>query len=531
MIKTLIKIKLQGLFYRQVKSSKNKSASKGKIALMIFLFGYVAVVFCGLFGALFNSLVEPLHLMQLDWLYFALMAIIVIMFCFLGSVFITEHEMYEAKDNELLMSMPLKNRDILLSRVFVILFLNYIYELLIAGPAFVIYFVKRGMTVGQIIVFVVVFLTLPLFVLALTCAIAWVVAHVMNRVRKKNIIVLVLSIGFFAVYFYGVNYIQEYILILIQNGRSIAQAIEQGLFPIYHLSIAIEQVNIFSLLIYLVCALMPFVFVMWLLSKNFIQMATSQPKSKKIKYVEKPMKQNAMIKSLLIREIRHFTSNAMVMLNGAMGIIMTIIGSGALVIYASTLQEIVIMLPFVKENIVPILCLMGVGVGSLNIITASLISLEGNRLWIIKNLPIREIDILNTKLLLHLIMCIPANLIFSIIASIIMKLNIVDSLLVIIAPNLFTVFIALLGLLMNLWKPKFDWVNETVCVKQSMPVMLTMFISMGTAFVIPMLYMIVLSDIMSAFIYMYIVMIVMILINVYFYYLIRTWGVKKFKTL
>lgn len=531
MLKTLIKIKLQGLFYRQVKSSKNKAAGKGRIILMIFLFAYVAVVFCGMFGALFNSLVEPLHMMQLDWLYFALMAIIVIMFCFLGSVFITEHEMYEAKDNELLMSMPLRNKDILLSRVCVILCLNYIYEILIAGPAFVIYVLKRGMTVGQIFSFVVVFLTLPLFVLALTSVIAWIVAHVMNKVRKKNLVVLVLSLAFLAAYFYAVTYIEEYIGILVQNGRTIAEAIEQSVFPIYHLSLAIENSNMISLLIYLVCALVPFILVMWLLSRNFIKMATTQPKSRKIKYVEKPMKQQSIVKSLLVREIRHFTSNAMVMLNGAMGVIMTIIGAVALVIYAPTLQQMIAAMPFLQDNVTPILCLSGICIGSLNIITASLISLEGNRLWILKNLPIKEIDILNTKLLLHLALCIPANLIYSIVASLIMKLSILDSLLVIITPNLFTIFIALLGLLMNLWKPKFDWVNETVCVKQTMPVMLTMFISMGMSFMIPALFVAVLSKVISAYVYMYIIMMIMIAINLYLYYLIKTWGVNKLKTL
>ena len=39
--------------------------------------------------------------------------------------------------------------------------------------------------------------------------------------------------------------------LLIQNGKTIAQAIETSLFPIYHLSIAIENTDFISLLIYL----------------------------------------------------------------------------------------------------------------------------------------------------------------------------------------------------------------------------------------------------------------------------------------
>ena len=531
MLKTLMKIKLQGLLYGQVKSSKGKTASKGKIILMALLFGYVGVVFCGMFAALFYSLVEPLHAMQLEWLYFALMSLIVIIFCFIGSVFITEHEMYEAKDNELLMSMPIKNQDILLSRICIILFLNYVYELLIMGPALVIYILNRGMNIGQILCFLIVFLTLPLFVLAVTCAIAWVVAHIMHRIRKKNMLILIVWIAFFGLYMYGITYIEQYIGLLIQNGKTIAQAIETSLFPIYHLSIAIENTDFISLLIYLIFAIIPFIVVVSLLSKNFIKMATTKAKSKKIEYKEKPMKQQSVIMTLLMRELRHFTSNAMVMLNGAMGIVLTVIATIALILYAPDLKAMLNMIPGIEEWITPILCIMGIGVGSLNIITASSISLEGNRLWILKTLPVEEKDILNVKLLMHLIMCIPANLFYSIVASILFKVNLLDALMVILVPNLFTFFIALLGLLLNLWKPKFDWVNETVCVKQSMPVMITMFVSMGLVFVLGFLYVGLLSDMISITTYMYLMSVVIIVINIYFYYLIATWGIKRFKEL
>ena len=80
---------------------------------------------------------------------------------------------------------------------------------------------------------------------------------------------------------------------------------------------------------------------------------------------------------------------------------------------------------------------------------------------------------------MHLVLCIPAGIFFSIVEVILFQLSILDAIIVVFVPVLFTFFIAVLGLLLNLWKPKFDWVNETVCVKQSMPVMMTMFISMG----------------------------------------------------
>ena len=532
MLKTLIKLRIKGIFLRQTKTSKKKGRSLGRVILMAVLFGYVAIVFIGMFGALFFSIIEPLHAMNLDWLYFALMSLSIIMLCFIGSVFITHHEIYEAKDNELLLSMPIRNRDILLSRVFTILILDYIYELIIAIPAFAVYMYFIGMNIIQIILFVGVIITLPLFILALSCLFGWLLAHILVKVRMKNVITIVLYIAFMGLYFYVINSLEEYIGWLVLNGSSIAQAIEKGAFPIYHLGLAISQGNIMSFLIYAICAIVPFAIVIYLLSKNFIKLATTKPKMKKIVYKAKAMKTNSIKKALLIRELKHFTSNAMVMLNGAVGIIFCIIGAIALIIYSQDILMLLNEIPEIGNVLTPLLCLMGIAVNSMNMISASSISLEGNRLWIIKSMPIQAKDILQTKLFMHFILCVPAGLIFSMATVFVFRVSLINAIFVVLAPVLFTLFIDLLGLLLNLWKPKFDWVNETVCVKQSMPVMLTMFIAMGMAFVIAVVYVFIGTMLpIDINVYMYCVFILFIIVDVLLYYLLNTWGIKKFEQL
>lgn len=531
MLKTLIKIRLQGILLRQTKSSKNQKSTIGKMIMMGILFAYVAVVFSMMFGMLFSALIEPLQFMQIEWLYFAIMGIMIIMLCFIGSVFIVQHEIYEAKDNNILLSMPIKNRDILLSRIFVVLILNYVYEILVAGPAAFIYITKVGMNPIQLIAFILVILTLPLFVLAVSCLFSWLLTHLMRHIRMKNLVTLVMFIGFFAVYMYAVSSVEKYIGLLIQNGKSIAEAIEQGVYPLYHMAIAIYDANMMSLLIYLVCALIPFGIVIAILSKSFIKLATAKPKTKKIEYVEKPMKANSMMIALIKREIKHFTSSAMVMLNAAMGIIMCLIATGALIIYKNDIIMMLGMIPSeVYSMITPILCVAGIAVGSLNIISASSISLEGDRLWVIKSLPIPVQDILNSKMLMHFLLCVPFGMIFSVTEIIIFKVGILDAMIVIIAPILFTLAIDLLGLVLNLWKPKFDWVNETACVKQSMPVMLTMFISMGLVFVLCAGYFL-LESLLSLNAYMYVVLLIIVVVNALLYYMLMTWGVRRFQEL
>lgn len=529
-MKALLKVKILGLLKKSLQSKKSKQ-SIAKTILMALLFIYVGVVFFGMFYVMFDTIIEPFHLLHLNWLYFAIMAIMVIMLCFIGSVFLTEHELYEAKDNDLLLSMPISNYHILLSRLCTILLLDYVFELLIVIPAFIVYMRFTSMHMLQIITFMIVILTLPFMVMALTMIMAWLVATIMKKIRYKNIVTVVLWLVFFSIYMFVVMSIQDYIVVLIQNGESIAQAIEKSLFPIYHLALSISESNIISLGIYLLSVFIPFGIVFYILSINFIKLTTSKGKEKKRIYKEKPMKEKGLLYSLYIREIKHFFSNPMIILNGMTGTLMTVIACVALCFYKDDLRLLVQQLPFLDIYVVAIACIISISMGSLNIISASLISLEGQNLWILKSLPIQEKDILLAKLLLHLSICLPGHILFGLVISIILGFSVFDSLLVIIVPCLMTTFVALIGLLLNLWKPRFDWINETVCVKQSMPAFLTMLIAMSLAFVIGFGYLTVFYDMMSIRYYIYIVFAVFVILDSGLYYLLMTYGTRKWKLL
>lgn len=285
MMKALLKIKLLS-FFKQTLQNKKTKQSKLKTIAMLLLFAYVGVVFLGMFYLLFDTIIEPFHLLNLDWLYFAIMAVMVIMLCFIGSVFLTEHEIYEAKDNELLLAMPITSRDILLCRLFMILILDYVFELLIAVPALIVYYRHMAAGLLQILILLIVLFTLPFLVMTLTMIMAWIVAMIMKKLRHKNLIVLVLWLLFFVLYFFGVSKIQSYIMYLVENGTSIARAIEKGLFPVYHLAVAVTDIKPLSLMYYLLTVFVPFAVVLYLLTTNFIRLTTAKPKQKKIKYHE-----------------------------------------------------------------------------------------------------------------------------------------------------------------------------------------------------------------------------------------------------
>lgn len=529
-MKTLIKIKLLGLVKGTFQNKKTKQ-SKWRTLVMVLLFLYVVVVALGMFYMLFHSIVEPFHTMQIDWLYFALMAILVFILSFIGSVFVCEHELYEAKDNELLLSMPLTNQTILMSRLCVILLLDYIFELLIVIPALVVYLQFASLSFMQILNFFIVALTFPFLVITLTMLISWLVAMIMQKIRYKNLITVVLWIVLFGLYMYAIQSIQDYIVILIQNGQSIAQAIEKGLFPLYHLSIAIQDSNMVSLFIYLLCTFVPFALAVYILSMNFTKLSLSKGKQKKRIYKEKPMKVKGSLHALYLREVRHFFSNAMVILNGMTGMLMMIIACIAVVLYKNDMKYIIAQFAFSDSDVAAILILLSVALASMNIISASLISLEGNTLWILKSMPIRIQDIIHSKLLLHLSICLPGHIVFAVVTASVLELSLMDMIFIMVIPSLMTIFVAIFGLFMNFWKPRFDWINETVCVKQSMPVFFTMFLSIALTFIMGYGYIKILSDIMNIQIYIYFVLLMFVVLNVILYFILMNYGVKKWNVL
>lgn len=101
-------------------AKKNKTRSKGATAAYIVLF---VLIMAGMLGGMFTylslSICEPLSAAGMDWLYFALMGLIAILLGSFGSVFNTYSGLYLAKDNDLLLSMPIPVGVIMTARLLV----------------------------------------------------------------------------------------------------------------------------------------------------------------------------------------------------------------------------------------------------------------------------------------------------------------------------------------------------------------------------------------------------------------------------
>ena len=156
---------------------------------------------------------------------------------------------------------------------------------------------------------------------------------------------------------------------------------------------------------------------------------------------------------------------------------MTAVAAAALVIKRAEVHELLASAPelavYAPSALTLALCLLA----AMNFFSAPAVSLEGKSIWIAQSLPVDTKRILRSKLKMHIYICAPVTLLASLICSAVLGLGAVQTVLVVVQPLVFTVFMALLGLTENLRHPNLDWINETQAVKTGFGLLFTMLIS------------------------------------------------------
>ncbi|MBO5670701.1 MAG: hypothetical protein J6S41_04055, partial [Clostridia bacterium] len=191
--------------YRSVgkKSSGLLSRLGGIGVILLLACAAVSVMF--MLGTSFYTLVEPLHLLGLDWMYMSLVWIVCAFVMLFGTVFLAKAMLYEAKDNARLLVMPISPTVILCARMLSLYLLNLIWGAFVLCPALVCRFWLIGFSMGILIRSILIYLLIGLFSLALSGLLGWVLARISAHIRNKSLVTVVLSLAFIGAYYYCVG--------------------------------------------------------------------------------------------------------------------------------------------------------------------------------------------------------------------------------------------------------------------------------------------------------------------------------------
>lgn len=496
MYKTLLGAKLGSLKYSLTGGSKSrKKQSAGKIVLYGILFLYVAACFLILMFGMFVSMAKPFYEAGLSWTYFAMYAVMDMSLMVVFSVFMAKSMLYEAKDNELLMALPIRPGAILASRMSTLLIINMVCGLLVTAPVGAAWLVAGNpVTALQIVIFVVIALLIPFFSLALSSLLAWVISLLTSRVRRKTLMDTVFMLVFFAAYFYACSQLNGIIASLATSGGALAGSLG-AVAPVVWIGRGIADGNLLYFLYSVLILAVPFALVYWILAKTFIKTATMKRGFAKVRYVDKGQKVSSLKKALYHKELARFTSSSAYMINAGLGMVFMVVAAGFLFIKGGMVRDLVEMMGM-GDAVFILLALVMCLLQSMTLITSASISLEGSSLWVLKSAPVGAYDILKGKLNVQYSLSYPPVVLLILAVIFALRPTGMALVCVIVMPLVFTAFIGLLGLVTNLKHPNFSWTNEAQPVKNGMPVMITMFGGWG-AVIVPAVLLFVLGAVPS----------------------------------
>lgn len=461
-----------------VDQKTNKRRSTVAIIFFVALMAVIPLFFAALFLFLALMTCEPFAAAGLDWFYFTVMSGAAILLGVFGSVFNTYASVYLAKDNDLLLSLPIPVKDVLIARLLGVLSMSFYYSAPATITSAVVYMVLGLPSALGVIGSLLLVPLVTLIVFMLSCGLGYIVAKLSQKLKNKGFLSALITLAFIGVYYLFYFKANELIGQIVANGEAVASGVKAFAYPLYAMG-KVGEGSPIAIVCFTAAVLILLGLVWLLLSKSFLKIVISGGKTKKVIFNGKISKQCSPEKAFFKKELRRYLSSANYMLNTSIGSIFMLLVSVAILIYAPTIREIIALSADGDGTNLPrIMSVMALGIAMLlsanNLISAPSISIEGKTLWIIKSLPIRSKTAFSAKSALHFVITAPFTLFASIVLSVVLRLSPLSAIICVLAALAFVLLCGRSGVIINLAFPNVKWTNETIAVKQGLSVLFSM---------------------------------------------------------
>jgi ABC-2 type transport system permease protein len=476
MVRLLLKKQLSEIFRSYFyDAKKNKPRSKASTVSLIVLYVLLMVgVIGGMFTLFSIGLCAPLHEAGLDWLYFTLFALVGVLMGVFGSVFNTFSGLYQAKDNDLLLSLPIPVRTLMASRLLTVYLMGLMYSAVVILPAVIVYWVTVSTAPMALLGGVLLTALISIFVLTLSCALGWVVAKVSRKLKHKSFITVIVSLAGLAIYYFFVFKAQTAIEQLVANAAVYGEKIKGAAHPLYVFGLT-GTGDVTAMLLSAAVILALFALTWTLLSRSFLQITTASGASGKAVYREKAVKRRSIDGALFGKELARFTASPNYMLNSGLGILLLPI-SGILLLWKGGTVVSLLNEAFTSQSgcAEVLLCTGVCAIASMNDMATPSVSLEGKSLWLAQSLPVKPWQVLRAKLKVQLALtALPALVPLACMAFI---LPVTAALPLVFAEALaYIAFSACLGLTLGVARANLTWTSELMPIKQSLAVTIALF--------------------------------------------------------
>ena len=513
-----------------------KKKNKKTVILPLVIALYLMFMIWGYANTLFEKF-EPFHI---QYLVLSLLTLITAIMTIIEGIYKTGSLIFNCKDDQLLLSLPIKRSTVLFIRIFKFYVFELLFNSIFMFPVMLAYIRWGSIDWTYYLTSIIMLLILPIIPIVISCIIGAITSSLTGRFKYKNaaqiIISMVIIIGILLLS-YTFDNILDY---LMKNAKNINDMITKLYYPAGIYTKLVTDFNAKDLIIFIIVNIGIFAILIHVLSKFYFNINSRLKKvtsSKNTEINKLKIKQRTKTISLIKKEISTFFNTPVFIINAGFALVLYIIGSIYIALkYDSFLPMITnIQLLNLNEEIIAsnssILILLLISAAAfMTSITNSVISLEGKNINILKSLPIKTKTILMSKIYFALSITTPAILIGNIVLFIKLKTGIIESLLLIILSILIPLVSHFIGLIINLKYPKLDAENSTEVVKQSM----SSFISVMIGMLLLIIYTTIISNLIgtvSAKIILFLSTIFYTIVNIILYiYLIKK-STKEFDIL
>ena len=233
MIRALLRKQLRELGAAFLRSSKTgKARSRASAVGYALLFAVLVVVLMLCFAGMALPLASVLLPAGLDWLYFASMGLTALLVSVLASAFTSYSGLFQSRDNELLLSLPIPPAVIFGVRVSTVYLACLIYLLMAWVPAVVCYGLLAAHPLAGVLCSIPMALVLAGAACILAVLLGWAVALANDRARHKSLVTVVCSLVFFVLYYAGFLRVQDILDDLLADAAQSGAALARAAWPL-----------------------------------------------------------------------------------------------------------------------------------------------------------------------------------------------------------------------------------------------------------------------------------------------------------
>lgn len=479
-----LKVLLKASLFDNWTLFKVKTKKEIKISEKILPVALTSVCFL-LNGILAKIIIEPLQKENLGIVLLTLFILYTSVMTLIEGIYKSGSLLFNCKDDNLLLSLPIKKSTILFVRVFKFYLFEVLYNSLFLIPAMAIYAFYSNVGPSFYLVSFVALLILPIVPVIISCVIGGTISVYSSRFKFKSFAEILVTAGSLLFIFYISMNFNSVLEDLVQSASRINETIVRSYYPAGEYIKLVNNFNITELLIYIVVNTGLLLGIVLLFSRIYfyinskVKIVKTGPKNKD--YV---IKTNSQLTSLIKKEFKRYISSPVAVTNSGFGLVLFIIGCVMIsanfenVAGVIITQDISISVEKIKSYI-PVILFGFVSITALmTSITCSMISMEGKSFNILKSFPVKPFKIIMSKILTAVFIMLPFIFIGDFILIMKFSFSFFEIAIIIITSLILPLLSETIGLIVNLKYPRLNAENDTQVVKQSASSMIAVFISL-----------------------------------------------------